>query len=68
MQQKSELAKGMYVYRPSQTFVAQGFRKQLVQKIFAVGKRVSQSSSTLHLAVKLLDRVFSAFKEDEIST
>jgi len=30
-----------------------------VQMIFSLGKKLDQSSTTLHLAVRLLDRVFS---------
>ncbi len=38
----------------------QGHRKDLVHKIFALGRKLNQSQLTLHLAVKLLDRVFSS--------
>ena len=30
-----------------------------MQMIFSLGKKLDQSSTTLHLAVRLLDRVFS---------
>lgn len=55
----SEKSKGFYKYLPNQHFVKQGHRKELVQKIFNLGKKLKQSDLTQHLAVKLMDRIFS---------
>ena len=38
----------------------------MVQKIFKIGRKLNQSLSTLHLTVKLIDRVFSVCANDEI--
>jgi hypothetical protein len=43
--------------------VVKGHRARLVQEIFAVGKKLNQSPSTLNLGVKLMDRVFSICPE-----
>eukprot|EP00347_Sterkiella_histriomuscorum_P011250 403373169 len=56
---QSERVKGFYRYQPDSSFVKEGYRKNLVQKMFAVGERLKQSDITIHLAVKLMDRVFS---------
>lgn len=37
-----------------------GMHKLLVAEIFKIGKKVNQSKQTIHLAVKHLNRVFSA--------
>lgn len=47
-------------YIPESSYVKLGHRKELVQKMFALGRKLNQSALTLHLAVKLLDRVFSS--------
>ena len=57
---QNDIAKGLYKYIPNDAFVTQGVRTSLVKEIFYIGKKVNQSQSTVHLAVKHLDRVFSA--------
>jgi hypothetical protein len=54
-----ERQKGFGRYEPDSYFVRSGERKRLVQLLFKIGKKLDQSCLTIHLAVKLLDRVFS---------
>ena len=42
-------------------------RTRLVQLLFAVGKRLNQSMLTVHLGVRLLDRVFGMFQDGDMS-
>ena len=58
VQRASEVSRGMYKYIPAPAFPED--RKDLVHKIFTLGRNVNQSALTMHLAVKLLDRVFSS--------
>ena len=51
--------KGFGRYQPGSYYAGSGARKRLVQMIFSLGNKLDQSNQTLHLAVKLLDRVFS---------
>ena len=55
----NEKVKGFGRFEPESYFVKSGSRKRIVQMMFTIGNKLEQSSQTLHLAVKLLDRVFS---------
>ena len=56
---KQDASKGFHRYQPDSDFIRLGHRTRLVQKMFELGKKLRQSPLTIHLAVKLLDRVFS---------
>ncbi|CDW87491.1 cyclin-j-like protein [Stylonychia lemnae] len=56
---QSERVKGFYKYQPHSSFVSDGHRTRLVQKLLAFGRRLHQSDTTVQLAIKLMDRVFS---------
>jgi len=51
--------KGFGRYQPESYYAASGARKRLVKMIFTLGQKLDQSPQTKHLAVRLLDRVFS---------
>ena len=58
-QSLSEKAKGFSRYEPESYYVRSGERKKLVQLLFHLGSKLDQSPLTIHLSVRLLDRVFS---------
>ena len=55
----NERAKGWHKYTPNSHFVKSGHRARCAQTMFTIGKKLQQSPLTIHLGVKLLDRVFS---------
>jgi Cyclin, N-terminal domain len=55
----SEKVKGFKRYEPNSYHVKSGERLRLVKTIFSLGKKLDQSGLTLHLTVRLLDRLFS---------
>ena len=55
----SEQMKGFARFEPETYYASSGARKNLVQMIFSLGQKLEQSKQTLHLAIRLLDRVFS---------
>lgn len=63
----NEKAKGFARYEPFSYYASSGQRTRLVQNIFAVGHKLEQSPLTLHLAVRLLDRVFSLMGDNSIA-
>ena len=55
----SEQMKGFSRFQPLSHYVKSGERKRLVKMIFTIGQKLDQSPLTIHLAVRLLDRVFN---------
>ena len=63
-QRCSESLKSMLQIIPDPSFPER--RRLLVKKIFDLGRKLFQSQKTVHLAVKLMDRVFSSCYDFEL--